>query len=67
MIECVRLSNDEKILAIADRNNLIHLWDMKNNSKIDIFKGHSEWVKSIEFNSSKKVLASCSTDGTIKI
>lgn len=65
-LQCVAISPDEKLLAIASNNNII-IWDVITNEKEKTLKGHKGLVKSISWSSDGKYLASGSYDNTIKI
>uniref|UniRef100_A0A183CKY6 WD_REPEATS_REGION domain-containing protein n=1 Tax=Globodera pallida TaxID=36090 RepID=A0A183CKY6_GLOPA len=47
--------------------NMPHIWEFESGEFERTLKGHTDTVQDINFNSSGKLLASCSADMTIKI
>lgn len=43
------------------------IWDMKENKKIFILKGHKNFVTSIGYNNANNLLISCNMDSIIKV
>lgn len=77
-VHAIAISPDGKILASGSNDKTIRLWDLQTGAAIRTITGHSSWVRSVaigSFNSSfgnenendNKILASGSTDKTIKV
>ncbi|GBE90934.1 NACHT domain-containing protein [Nostoc cycadae] len=45
----------------------LRLWNISNNEQVQIFQVNTEWVLSIAISSDGHMLASCSSDRTVKI
>ena len=57
---------DTRIFASCSDDNTIALWDVRNlKSNIVRLRGHTNWVKNIEYSSSEGVLISSGFDGKI--
>lgn len=65
-ITAVAYSPNGKLLASADRNGSIHIWDPENGQEMFALAGHPSAVRAISWRGDSKVLASCSEDGTVK-
>ena len=63
----VTFSPKEQLLAAADSNGRIYLWEVGIRQPISICQGHTDWVRSIAFSPDGKVIASSSDDLTIRI
>ena len=46
---------------------MIKLWNIETKTEIITLKGHSDFVRSVVFNSNGTILASGSNDNTIKL
>ena len=75
-VNSVSFSPDKRLLATGSKDRYgndretrsdIKLWDVKNSKVVARLKGHSDWVESITFSRSGKLLASGSWDNTIKL
>lgn len=66
-INSIEFSPNGKILASADVDDKIKLWDMDNYKEIITLKGHKGDVYSISFSPNGQMLASGSWDKTIKL
>jgi WD40 repeat protein len=68
----VATSQDGKLIACSDTNGDIHLWQVEDGTTIETrsigsLKGHTGWIRSVEFSPDCLTLASGSSDHTIKI
>ncbi len=65
---CVNLVKflDSRIFSTCSDDNSIAIWDLRNLSqKIKSLNGHKNWVKSIEYDSSKGILLSSAYDNCV--
>jgi WD40 repeat protein len=60
------LSPDESLLARADGEGTIRLWDTATGKEARTLKGHAQWVWTMVFSSDGRRLFSSATDGTIR-
>lgn len=60
-------SPNGQVLAASDTNGEIHLWQLADNRKIFICKGHTNWTFSVAFSPDSQILASGSYDQTVKL
>jgi WD40 repeat protein len=66
-VECVAFSPNGSVLAICQNDNIL-LWDIPTwQQKGDLLNGHSDWIRSIQFNPDGKKLVSGSSDGTVRL
>lgn len=66
-VNAIAFSPDGRLLATADSNCEICLWQIADGKRLSICKGHLEPVYSIDFNSNGSQLVSSSADKTVKI
>jgi WD40 repeat protein len=66
-VKSVAFSPDSKLLATADSNGFVRLWEAINGREILTCKGHTDLVNSVVFSPDGKILASGSYDQTIKL
>nr|XP_039266074.1 DDB1- and CUL4-associated factor 10-like isoform X1 [Styela clava] len=68
--DCVNniLFMDEKMFASCSDDHTIAVWDLRNFKK-EVFRlrGHTSWVKNIEFHQPSKQLVSSGFDDTIRV
>ncbi|WP_372368853.1 DUF4062 domain-containing protein [Candidatus Uabimicrobium sp. HlEnr_7] len=65
-IEC--LDVNEKLWVCAGReDNAISIFSIESRNKIKSLYGHEDWVKSVAFHPTKKLLVSGSRDKTVRI
>ncbi|MEG4859505.1 caspase family protein [Microcoleus sp. K1-B1] len=60
-------SPDGNLLALADNDGNIYLWDWKSEKLLSQFKGHQSQIKSINFSPDSSLLATVGEDGTAKL
>ncbi len=60
-------SPDCRLAAIVLKQHVLQLWDLKADTAVQTFEGHSDGVLSFAFNPDGKTAASGSQDGTIKV
>jgi WD40 repeat protein len=51
----------------AQREGTAVLWDIKKGTKIQTLKGHMDWVTSARFSPNGKLVATSSTDQTVRV
>lgn len=65
-VTAIAFSPNGLLLASADRNGNIHVWDPENAQEIFALSGHAGAVRSVAWRGDSKLLASGSDDGTLK-
>ncbi|MEH1824438.1 MAG: NACHT domain-containing protein [Nostoc sp.] len=63
----VEFSPDDTLVAIGDSLGLVHLWEFPSGKKHLILRGHSSSVRSVSFSFDGQVIASASSDETVRI
>ena len=53
-------------IATGGRDNQIHIWDAATGDLIRSIEGHTEWVTSLAFNDTGRVLVSGSKDNSVR-
>ena len=66
-ITAVSFSPNGQIIASADTDNSIKLWDAKNHKLQTTLKGHTKIIWDVSFSPDGKLLASASSDKTVKL
>ena len=66
-VTVVAFSPDGEMLATADRNGGISIWDPDNAQELFTLAGHKAAVTGLSWRADSKLLASSSEDGTVKI
>jgi len=54
-------------LVSGSRDKTVRLWDVLRGECLCVFNVHTNWVRSVAFNSSGKYIISCSDDRSIKV
>ncbi|WP_413168084.1 WD40 repeat domain-containing protein [Capilliphycus salinus ALCB114379] len=62
----IAFTPDGNILASGSSDKYIKLWDVKTQTEITTFRGHSSYVGSVAFSPDSQILASGSNDRDIK-
>jgi len=64
-VNCIRFL-DSRTFATCSDDTTVALWDARNlKSKVRTLKGHSNWVKNIEYDSKENLLVTSGFDGAI--
>lgn len=63
----VALNPAQSLVAAADANGNIYLWQISNGQQLLALKGHTAWISSIAFSPNGDRLASGSFDHTLRI
>ena len=66
-VTVVAFSPNGQMLASADRNGGISLWDPDNAQELFTLSGHKSAVTALSWRGDSKLLASSSEDGTVKL
>jgi len=64
---CLALSTNQKFLASAGQDMLIHIWNADSLQWIHTFKGHRKMITGLTFRRNKNQLFSASHDRTVKV
>lgn len=66
-VNCVRFLDTRSFVTCSD-DATIALWDVRNlNEKLSLLKGHTNWVKSIEYHRPSGCLISSAFDDNVRI
>jgi WD40 repeat protein len=66
-VTAVAFSPNGQMLASADRNGGISIWDPDNGQELFTLPGHKATVTALSWRGDSKLLASSSEDGTVKL
>jgi WD40 repeat protein len=66
-VMAVAFSPNGQMLASADRNGSISIWDPDSAQELFTFAGHKSAVTALSWRPDSKLLASSSEDGTVKL
>jgi hypothetical protein len=64
---CMCLHPDGLILSTGTQENLVRMWDLKSQSNVATFEGHTKDVTSVSFSENGYHMASGSADGTVRL
>src|SRR2546423_4203746 len=66
-VNALAFSPNGALLATADRNGGITIWDPENGQELFTLAGHKASVTALSWRGDSKLLASCGEDGAIKL
>ena len=66
-IQALAFSPDGVLLATADRNGGLFVWEAYSGREYLALKGHGSAITALSWRSDSNVLASCSEDGSVKL
>ncbi len=66
-VTAVAFSPNGKVLATADRNGGVILWDPDNGQELFMLTGHKSSITALSWRDDSKLLASASEDGSVKL
>lgn len=64
---CLSLAADDRSLAAGSDDQTVRLYDTATGGSKGVYRGHSNWVQSVEFLSDSARLISASADGTVRL
>jgi len=64
---CLCLHPDGLILGTGTQEKLVRMWDLKSQSNVATFEGHTKDVTSVSFSENGYHMASASADGTVRL
>ena len=64
-VNCIRFLDSRTFASCSDDTSVV-LWDVRNlKSRVRTLRGHSNWVKNIEYNTREGLLVTSGFDGAI--
>ena len=66
-VRCVKFSSDGQVLATANTNCSIKLWQADSGQHMRTCRGHNSWISNVDFSPDNQIILSASEDRTIKI
>ncbi len=67
VITGMAVSRDGKLLAAAGDDHAIRIISLDRRKVLDVLEGHIDWVRALSFSDDSRLLASCASDGWIKV
>lgn len=67
VITGMSVSRDAKLLAAAGDDHAIRIISLDRREVADVLEGHVDWVRALSFSDDSRLLASCASDGWIKV
>mmetsp|Transcript_13773 Transcript_13773/g.29071 ORF Transcript_13773/g.29071 Transcript_13773/m.29071 type:complete len:500 (-) Transcript_13773:187-1686(-) len=64
---CVKFHPDGLILGMGTDDNMVRIWDMKTQSLVHSFEGHTKKVTALDFSENGYYMGSTSEDGTARL
>jgi WD40 repeat protein len=65
--DVVALSRDNKLLAAACRNGILHVWDLATGKELAALIGHNGQILDLCFSDNGAMLVSAGTDGSVRL
>jgi WD40 repeat protein len=63
----VAWSPDGKLVASAEADHKVHVWNAATRETILVYHGHAQYVKAVAWSPTGKRIASCGWDGTVQV
>jgi len=63
---CCHIHPDGYIFSVGTQNNVIRIFDLRNQKNVASFQGHTGAINDVHFSENGVYLASCSEDNSIK-
>jgi len=64
---CATFSKDKKYLVTGASGRIARVWDWQKGVEVDKLEGHSAIVRTSRFNPQKMIIATASSDNTVKL
>ncbi len=64
---CATFSKDKKYLVTGAFGTMARVWDWQKGVEVDKLEGHSKIVRTSRFNPQKMIIATASSDNTVKL
>jgi WD40 repeat protein len=66
-VYCSAVSPDGRYIISGSYDHTLKLWDLETGKEVRTFRGHSNWVTSVDFSPQGNVILSGSEDSTLKL
>ena len=67
VVTALRLHKDGRLLATAGDDHLVRVWNVEDGQLLHRLKGHTDWVRSIDYSPDGQLLASAGSDRQINL
>jgi WD40 repeat protein len=66
-VDAASLTNDGKLLAVADDHYITTVWDVEAKKPIAVLRGHTSWISSVTFSPDHTHVLTASHDRTARV
>lgn len=67
IVDGVAFSPDGRLLAWADWDRTVRLWDVAGDREVAELMGHTDWINTLAFGPDGRTLATSGNDGTVRL